>query len=363
MSPPLQALASVAALAVAAALVYLGVSHIGYVRLIGKEELAVARAESANVDLQDDVARLRDRLAVAARDRTAAQDRLSVLANQADALRSELESTETKLRQFEQKFSEREPLQPQEAIPEAGPVEPVVSQPTPSETKPAHPDVGASDTSSMNPKRAAEDVSDLIRRRVLDEFERILASVGVDAGHLFSRFAVNRAQGGPFFLPPRADQPADNIGAGWLAGVRGLANSLPLSTPLEHFQVGSRFGPRRDPFNGRAAFHTGLDLDAAYMSPVYATAPGIVTYTGYRGDYGKVVEIDHGSGIATLYGHLHRYTVSTGQRVGAHTQIGLLGSTGRASGPHVHYEVIVNGEPRDPEKFIGLAHLAPIADK
>jgi murein DD-endopeptidase MepM/ murein hydrolase activator NlpD len=81
------------------------------------------------------------------------------------------------------------------------------------------------------------------------------------------------------------------------------------------------------------------------MSPVYATAPGIVTYAGYRRDYGKVIEIDHGSGIVTPYAHMHRYTVSVGQKVEAHMQIGLLGSTGRASGPHVHYEVIVNGKP------------------
>ena len=82
-----------------------------------------------------------------------------------------------------------------------------------------------------------------------------------------------------------------------------------------------------------------------------------MTYAGYRGAYGKVVELDHGNGIATLYGHLHRNTVSVGQRVEAQTEIGLLGSTGRASGPHVHYEVIVNGQPQDPEKSIRLAHL------
>jgi murein DD-endopeptidase MepM/ murein hydrolase activator NlpD len=106
-----------------------------------------------------------------------------------------------------------------------------------------------------------------------------------------------------------------------------------LLPPLEHYQIGSRFGPRRDPFNGRSVFHSGLDFDAGFMSPIYATALGIVTYAGYRRDYGKVVEIDHGSGIVTLYGHMHHYTVSVGQRVEAHMQIGLLGSTGRASGP------------------------------
>jgi murein DD-endopeptidase MepM/ murein hydrolase activator NlpD len=151
------------------------------------------------------------------------------------------------------------------------------------------------------------------------------------------------AEGGPFIPSPRADQPASGIIADGLASIRRLTKALPLSTPLEHYQVGSRFGPRRDPFNRRVAFHTGLDFDAAYMSPVYATALGIVTYAGYRGAYGKVIEIDHGNGIATLYAHMHRSTVSVGRRVEAQTEIGLLGSTGRASGPHVHYELIVNG--------------------
>ena len=82
-----------------------------------------------------------------------------------------------------------------------------------------------------------------------------------------------------------------------------------------------------------------------------------MSYSGYRADYGKIVEIDHGNGLATRYGHLHRAAVSVGQRVAAQTQIGFLGSTGRATGPHVHYEVVVNGEPQDPEKFLGLARV------
>src|SRR5208282_6171530 len=117
-----------------------------------------------------------------------------------------------------------------------------------------------------------------------------------------------------------------------------------------------------DPFNRRPSFHTGLDLSAPYMSPIYATAPGIVTYAGYRGGYGRVVEIDHGNGISTIYGHMYRYMVSVGQRVAQHAQIGSLGSTGRSSGPHVHYEILVNGEPQDPERFIALAPLMSVTD-
>ena len=143
-------------------------------------------------------------------------------------------------------------------------------------------------------------------RRSLGEFKRVLASAGVDVARLFSHYSVNRAEGGPFAPPKRADRPTGEIAADGLAGIRGFPKALTLSTPLEHYQVASRFGPRRDPFNGRAAFHTGLDFDAACMSPVYARAPRIVTYAGYQSAYGKVVEIDHGDGIATVDGHMHR---------------------------------------------------------
>jgi murein DD-endopeptidase MepM/ murein hydrolase activator NlpD len=356
LSPAVQASALAALVAAATALAYLGISQIGYVRLIGDKETAVARMERANVDLQDNVANLRDRLAASTRDRAMAEDRLSALANETNTLRGQLELTETKLVAIEQKASERE-TQPLDQAAEAGPVEPVPSQPTPSEATPTHREVGAPDLSA-EAKRRAEIVAELTRRAI-GEFKQVLASAGVDVVRLFSRFGVNHAEGGPFVLPPRADQPSGTIDTDGLAVMRGLARSLPLSTPLEHFQIGSHFGPRRDPFNGRAAFHSGLDFDAGYMSPIYTTAPGIVIYAGYRHDYGKVVEIDHGNGIVTLYGHMHRYTVSVGQRVEAHMQIGLLGSTGRASGPHVHYEVIVNGRPEDPERFIGLARLVP----
>jgi len=146
--------------------------------------------------------------------------------------------------------------------------------------------------------------------------------------------------------------------------MRGLARILPIGAPLAQYQIGSPFGPRLDPFNHRAAFHTGIDLDAPYMSPdmspVYATGPGTVVYAGYFGDYGKVVEINHGFGIETLYAHLHRCLVTVGETVAAHAEIGLVGTTGRSTGPHVHYEVRVNGQPQDPEKFIELSGLIPV---
>jgi murein DD-endopeptidase MepM/ murein hydrolase activator NlpD len=198
-------------------------------------------------------------------------------------------------------------------------------------------------------------------RRRYDQFERVLASTGVDVERLFAHFGVNRAEGGPFVPPRKGALAAETLSPEKLAALRGLVHSLPLAAPLASYRLESPFGPRLDPFNGRASFHTGVDMGAPYMTPIYATAPGTVTFAGYRDDYGKVVEIDHGNGISTVYAHMHRFIVSLGQRVQAHQRIGFVGSTGRASGPHVHYEVRVDGEPQDPEKFLSLARLIPVA--
>ncbi len=131
-----------------------------------------------------------------------------------------------------------------------------------------------------------------------------------------------------------------------------ILKTLPLAAPLARYSLGSEFGSRVDPLNHRQAFHTGLDLEAPYRSAVYSTAPGTVIFTGVKDNYGKVVEIDHGHGIVTRYAHLHRFLVARGQKVPAHFQVGELGSTGRSTGPHLHYEVLVNGTAQDPEKFL-----------
>lgn len=198
-------------------------------------------------------------------------------------------------------------------------------------------------------------------RRGLTEVERVLASTGLDVERLLAKFSTSRAEGGPFVPPPKGGKLPDQLGMQKLLALHRLAKALPISTPLGSYRLTSPFGIRHDPFNGREEFHTGVDLSAPFMTPVYATAPGTVTYAGWRTGYGKVVEIDHGNGISTRYAHLHRYTVLVGQKVRAHTQVGYVGTTGRSTGPHVHYEVLVNGEPQNPEKFFSLARLIPVA--
>jgi murein DD-endopeptidase MepM/ murein hydrolase activator NlpD len=117
--------------------------------------------------------------------------------------------------------------------------------------------------------------------------------------------------------------------------------------------VTSRFGHRKDPFTRDLTFHDGFDISAPYGSPVVATARGKVLFAGWDKYLGNCVKLDHGDGLTTVYGHLQKCTVSEGDTVSRGEQIGKLGSTGRSTGAHVHYEVRKNGKALDPEKYLG----------
>ncbi|MGA7674740.1 MAG: peptidoglycan DD-metalloendopeptidase family protein [Rhizomicrobium sp.] len=135
-----------------------------------------------------------------------------------------------------------------------------------------------------------------------------------------------------------------------LMGMRHVPLTTPVSGP--EFERTSGFGPRIDPFTGRYAFHPGLDFAGPWGSTVRSTAPGTVVWAGPRGTYGKMVEIDHGFGIHTRYGHLSSILVQVGAKVTKGAPIGKLGSTGRSTGPHVHYEVWYDDVVRNPRNFI-----------
>ena len=131
---------------------------------------------------------------------------------------------------------------------------------------------------------------------------------------------------------------------------------LPVRYPLiGDATLSSPFGYRADPFLGRAALHPGVDMVQPYGSEIKATAVGRVTHAGPMGGYGNCVEIDHGNGVATRYGHMSEVLVEEGQTVGVGEAIGRIGSTGRSTGPHLHYEVRVDGEAVDPERFLTAA--------
>ena len=416
VAPRLQAALLSTVLAGTAAFAYLGVSRHNVEHLAGKREAAAEHFRAANSDLQNRIGGLARQLTAVMRERNRAQSDAATLANQAGGLRRQLGTAHAELGSAQAKLHNqdqmRQALQQQHVQNAAltarlGKIEKdraaevaqlaqdkasleetakefaqlaalrgkvsvkqgrvhlqldeiwrklsEIQLPLPGQPQSAAADAtaaGAAGTAASNP-------GDL-DPAALAAFEQGLRSAGLDVQRLVAQLSDNHGEGGPFVPPPKAEDAAGGqAGRQKLAALQALAKTLPLAPPLAHYQIGSRFGPRIDPFNHRAAFHTGLDMDAPYSAPVYATAPGTVIYSGWLGEYGEVVEIDHGSGIVTLYAHLRRCLVAVGQTVSAQAEIGLVGTTGRSTGPHVHYEVRVDGQPQDPEKFLGLERLLP----
>jgi murein DD-endopeptidase MepM/ murein hydrolase activator NlpD len=135
--------------------------------------------------------------------------------------------------------------------------------------------------------------------------------------------------------------------------LKALMSFVPLRMPLSGDpSVTSPFGYRADPFLGRLALHPGVDLAEAYGAEIHAAATGRVVHAGLAGGYGNMVEIDHGNGLATRYAHMSEVLVGEGEAVDKGAVLGRLGSTGRSTGPHLHYEVRVDGEPVDPERYL-----------
>uniref|UniRef100_UPI003BAAC9EA peptidoglycan DD-metalloendopeptidase family protein n=1 Tax=Stappia sp. TaxID=1870903 RepID=UPI003BAAC9EA len=146
-----------------------------------------------------------------------------------------------------------------------------------------------------------------------------------------------------------------------LETVKTAARGIPLAAPLSGAATSSGFGPRLDPFLGRMAMHTGLDFRGATGTTIKAPAPGKVVFAGRNGGYGKSVEIEHPSGVTTRFAHMSRVSVTKGETVGLGETIGYVGSTGRSTGPHLHYEVRINDRPMDPMPFIKAGRkLSPL---
>lgn len=195
----------------------------------------------------------------------------------------------------------------------------------------------------------------------IQEAETLISMTGLDVDQILARATRSiSGQGGPLFeIPAGADvsglpvavSTIDTQLTRWNA-LRAALKRIPLISPVDFYHMASGYGLRSDPMNGHMAMHYGVDLAGWLGAPVYATAPGKVVFAGRKGRYGKMVEIDHGYGIRTRYGHLQKILVQRGEEVGHRHEIGLLGSTGRSTGPHVHYEVRFDGKPLNPEKFI-----------
>lgn len=132
---------------------------------------------------------------------------------------------------------------------------------------------------------------------------------------------------------------------------RSLLASTPTIWPVRGW-ITSSFGQRMSPFTGRLQMHEGLDIAARPGTPVKASAEGVVIYSGWKSDFGKLVTIDHGYGYRTRYGHMSKIYVKNGQRVKRGDALGAVGSTGRSTGPHLHYEVKVRGLPVNPKTYL-----------
>ncbi|MCA8902764.1 MAG: M23 family metallopeptidase [Hyphomonas sp.] len=138
-----------------------------------------------------------------------------------------------------------------------------------------------------------------------------------------------------------------------MAYYEDIVTSLPLARPVGvPYRLTSNYGVRVDPFNKRPGWHNGIDMAAYHGAPIVAAGPGVVSFAGVRSGYGRLVEVDHGHGFKSRYGHLSGITVSKGDTVEVGDQVGKMGTTGRSTGDHLHYEVWFNGKPYDPIKFL-----------
>ena len=190
--------------------------------------------------------------------------------------------------------------------------------------------------------------------------EAAIRKLGLDPRTMLA--SARQAQGGPLeLLSTGADGEIDprfeRLGlslARMDALERGL-EGIPQVMPADYRSISSGFGYRRDPFTGRAAMHSGLDFSGGHGAPIHAAADGRVSFVGRRSGYGKVVEVSHGNGLMTRYAHMSKQLAKVGQTVAAGEVIGKIGSTGRSTGPHLHFEVRINNRAVNPRPFLETA--------
>lgn len=188
-----------------------------------------------------------------------------------------------------------------------------------------------------------------------DQISDVLQDAGLPVDADFGKSAM----GGPLIAIDNA-QAFDtkvkelDVALDLLDRVKKQAKSLPIANPAPGLSISSTFGVRKDPILGTPALHSGMDFRAPMGSPASATAAGTVTIAGWNGGYGRMVEIDHGNGLATRFAHLSRIDVKEGDKVRIGDIVGLIGSSGRSTGPHMHYEVRRDGQAVDPLRFIKI---------
>ena len=203
-----------------------------------------------------------------------------------------------------------------------------------------------------------EGLTRLADRRAAQASAR-LASLGLNPQAMLASLSDRTAQGGPLQSlvtgrDGRIDPRFQRLGLS-LARMEALersVNGVPQVLPASLEFVSSGFGYRSDPFTGGGAFHAGLDFRGPVGAPIYAAAKGVVSFAGVKSGYGNCIEIDHGNGLMTRYAHMSRFAAQVGQPVSGGQVIGAIGSTGRSTGPHLHFEVRLHDQALNPRPFL-----------
>jgi murein DD-endopeptidase MepM/ murein hydrolase activator NlpD len=171
---------------------------------------------------------------------------------------------------------------------------------------------------------------------------------------MLARSDDRSAQGGPLLgLDPSLAALGRSMAR--MAALEQNLAAVPHSLPASLEYISSGFGYRSDPFSGEAAFHSGLDFRGPVGAPIYAAAAGRVSFAGVKSGYGNCIEISHGNGMVTRYAHMSAFRAHVGQDVAAGEAIGAIGSSGRSTGPHLHFEVRINDRPVNPRPFLEAA--------
>lgn len=187
--------------------------------------------------------------------------------------------------------------------------------------------------------------------------ETAIRRVGLNPAMIVA--ADRKAMGGPLIRAGAAPAEPRFLAFGRalerMSAMRSGLARIPNTLPARLEYISSGFGYRADPFDGEAAFHAGLDFRGPLGAPIYAAAAGTVSFAGIRQGYGNCVEISHGNGLMTRYAHMSRLGARPGEKVAAGAVIGQIGSTGRSTGPHLHFEVRINDRPVNPRPFLEAA--------
>jgi murein DD-endopeptidase MepM/ murein hydrolase activator NlpD len=192
-----------------------------------------------------------------------------------------------------------------------------------------------------------------------DTAENAVVKLGLNPATLLR--SAQRGMGGPFIPYRAASGKVSSLGQSFAALNKELFRmevlertlvAVPSGNPANVMMLSSSYGYRSDPFTGASAMHSGLDFPGPIGSPIFAAAPGRISYVGTKSGYGKVIEVDHGQGIMTRYAHLAGFTAKIGDQVAAGQQIAKMGSTGRSTGSHLHFEVRLNGQAVNPRRFL-----------